>query len=268
MGSSLLLHEYKDMLGRYLHLILITHPPKLLQKSQITQNIPNLLYLQTKDMQAEVEIGQQRSARQFAADTLNPRCMTTLAFFRVVRKMIVVSRKLRLCPKTVTLAVCMCVPKVRLNVIFTRIHNPCHILFTPPFPLKLFRIAIYCAKCSLQGIPLAFVLTGWWPSTTIESLTLIESHNITKLHDPDFRHINQNAYPVVFAYNGRDHFAPTIPCTTAQLLEWKTKKKLGSLLGASLHVSTQLDQHTLPTELSAAYKEVQAYITRNLPVIS
>ena len=93
MGSSLLLHEYKDVLGRYLHLILIPHPPKLLQKSQITQNIPNLLYLQTKDMQAEVEIGQQRSARQFAADTLNPRRMTTLAFFRVVRKMIVVSGK-------------------------------------------------------------------------------------------------------------------------------------------------------------------------------
>ena len=87
MGSSLLLHEYKDVLGRHLHLFLIPHPPKLVQKSQITQNIPNLLYLQTKDMQAEVEIGQQRSARQFAADTLNPQRMTTLAFFRVVRKM-------------------------------------------------------------------------------------------------------------------------------------------------------------------------------------
>ena len=47
-------------------------PPKLLQKGQITQNIPNLLYLQTKDMQAEIEIGQQRSARQFAGDTFNP----------------------------------------------------------------------------------------------------------------------------------------------------------------------------------------------------
>ena len=118
MGSSLLLHEYKDVLGRYLHSILIPHHPKLLQKSQITQNIPNLLYLQTKDMEAEVEIGQQRSARQFAADTLNPRRMTILAFFRVVRKMIVVSRKLRLRPKTVILTVCVCGLKVRLNVIF------------------------------------------------------------------------------------------------------------------------------------------------------
>ena len=134
--------------------------------------------------------------------------------------------------------------------------------------MKLIRIGIYCDKCSLQGIPLAFVSTGQQPSTTIESLTLIESHNITKLNEPDFRHINQNAYPVVFAYNGRDHFAPTIPCTTAQFLEWKTKKELGSLLGASLHVSAQLDQHTLPPELSAAYKEVQACIARNLPVIS
>ena len=134
MGSSLLLHEYKDMLGRHLHLILITHPPKFFQKSQITQNIPNLLYLQTKNMQAEVEIGQQRSARQFAADTLNPRHMTTLAFFRVVRKMIVVSGKLCLRPKTVILTMCVCGPKVQLNVIFARIRNPCRILFTNPSP--------------------------------------------------------------------------------------------------------------------------------------
>ena len=132
MGSSLLLHEYKDVLGRYLHLILIPHPPKLLQKSQITQNIPNLLYLQTKDMQAEVEKGQQRSARQFAADTLNPRRMTTLVFFRIVRKMIVVSGKLRLRLKTVILAMCVCGPKVRINVIFAQICNPRHIRFTPP----------------------------------------------------------------------------------------------------------------------------------------
>ena len=134
MGSSLLLHEYKDMLGRHLHLILIPHPPKLVKKGQITQNLPNLLYLQTKDMQAEVEIGQQRSARQFAADTLNPQRMTTLAFFRVVRKMIVACGKLHLRPKTVILAVCVCGPKVHLNVIFARIRNPRCMCFTPPSP--------------------------------------------------------------------------------------------------------------------------------------
>ena len=85
-------------------------------------------------MQAEVEIGQQRSARQFAADTLNPRRMTTLAFFRVVRKMIVVSGKLRLRPKTVILAACVCGLKVQLNVIFARIRNLRRIHFTPSSP--------------------------------------------------------------------------------------------------------------------------------------
>ena len=82
-------------------------------------------------MQAEVEIGQQRSARQFAADTLNPRRMTTLSFFRVVRKMIMVSQKRSLRTKTVISAVCMCGPKVRLNVIFARIRNPRRIRFGP-----------------------------------------------------------------------------------------------------------------------------------------
>ena len=73
---------------------------------------------------------------------------------------------------------------------------------------------------------------------------------------------------MVFAYNGRYHFTPNIHCTTAQFLEWKTKKELGSLLGASLHVCGQLDQHTLPPPLTAAYKEVQTCIARNLPVLS
>ena len=50
-------------------------------------------------MKAEVEIGQLRSARQFAVDTLNPRRMTTLAFFRVVRRMIEVRKKRNLHPE-------------------------------------------------------------------------------------------------------------------------------------------------------------------------
>ena len=122
------------MLGQYLLLIFIPHSSKLVQKSQKTQNIPNLLHLQTKDMQTEVEIGQQRSVRQFAADTLNPRRMTTLAFFRVVRKMIVVSWKLHLRPKTAISATWVCESKVQLNVIFTQIRNLPHICFTPSSP--------------------------------------------------------------------------------------------------------------------------------------
>ena len=134
MGSSLLLHEYKDVLGKSLPFVSSAHPPKPVQKCQITQNILILLYFQTKEMQAEVEIEQQRSARQFAVDTLNPRRMTTLAFFRVVRKMIVVSQKCRLRPKTIISAVCMCGLKVRLNVIFAVICNLRHICFGPLSP--------------------------------------------------------------------------------------------------------------------------------------
>ena len=57
------------------------------------------LLFQNKDMKAEVEIGQLRSAGQFAVDTLNPWRMTTLAFFRVVRRMIEVRKKRNLCPE-------------------------------------------------------------------------------------------------------------------------------------------------------------------------
>ena len=60
----------------------------------------------------------------------------------------------------------------------------------------------------------------------------------------------------------------TISPLPSQFLEWKTKKELGSLLGASLHVCGQLDQHNLSPELTVAYKEVQTCISRNLPIIS
>ena len=59
-------------------------------------------------MKAEVEIGQHRSARQFAVDTLNPRQMTTLSFFRVVRKMIEVRKKRNLRPEY-GIFTCVCV---------------------------------------------------------------------------------------------------------------------------------------------------------------
>ena len=105
-------------------------PPQTSLKMPNNSKNPNFTVFQTKDMQTKVEIGQQRSARQFAVDTLNPRWMTTLAFFRVVRKMIVVvSGKLRLRPKTIISAMCMCGSKVQLNIIFAPIHNLCHLWF-------------------------------------------------------------------------------------------------------------------------------------------
>ena len=96
----------------------------------------------------------------------------------------------------------------------------------------------------------------------------MESHNITKLYDRDFHKISNNAYPVVFAYNGRDHFAPTIPCTAEQFTQWKVQSELGNLLAASLHVCAQLDQQQLPGQICSAVKEVQTAIARNPPTIS
>ena len=72
MGSSLLLHEYKIVLGKSLHIYLKSPPPKTCPKMPNNSKEPNLNYLQTKEMQAEVEIGQQRSARQFASRYIKP----------------------------------------------------------------------------------------------------------------------------------------------------------------------------------------------------
>ena len=99
-------------------------------------------------------------------------------------------------------------------------------------------------------------------------MTLVESHNIIKLYDRDFHKISNNAYPVVFAYNGRDHFVNTIPATAEHFTQWKVQSELGNLLAASLHVCAQLDNQQLPGQICSAVKEVQTAIARNLPVIS
>ena len=43
-------------------------------------------------LKAKVKIDQLRSTRQFMADILNPQRMTTITFFKVVRKMIEVQK--------------------------------------------------------------------------------------------------------------------------------------------------------------------------------
>ena len=97
---------------------------------------------------------------------------------------------------------------------------------------------------------------------------MVQSHNATLLDPADFKHINNNAYPIVFAYNGRDHFCPTKFCTAGQYNHWKTQKELGSLLGASMHVCAEIDVAELPPDVCQAIAEVKACIAKNLPVLS
>ena len=97
---------------------------------------------------------------------------------------------------------------------------------------------------------------------------MVQSHNATLLDPAEFKHINNNAFPIVFAYNGRDHFAPTKCCTSAQYTHWKTEKELGSLLGASMHVCAEIDVSELPPDVAKAVTDVQACIAKNLPVLS
>ena len=97
---------------------------------------------------------------------------------------------------------------------------------------------------------------------------MVQSHNATLLDLSEFKHINNNAYPIVFAYNGRDHFCPTKFCTAGQYNHWKTQKELGSLLGASMHFCAEIDVAELQPDVCQAIAEVKACIAKNLPVIS
>ena len=97
---------------------------------------------------------------------------------------------------------------------------------------------------------------------------MVQSHNATLLDSAEFKHINNNAFPIVFSYNGRDHFSSTKFCTSAQYNHWKTEKELGSLLGGSMHVCAEIDVSELPPDVAQAVTEVQACIAKNLPVLS
>ena len=76
----------------------------------------------------------------------------------------------------------------------------------------------------------------WWAGAQAPKLNALPWRNhIMPLCwiQEEFKHINNNAYPVVFAYNGRDHFSPTKFCTSAHYNHWKTEK--GTWISSRCH---------------------------------
>ena len=78
----------------------------------------------------------------------------------------------------------------------------------------------------------------------------------------------KNMFPIVIAYNGRDHFVPTIPCSEKDYLTWKVHKEFGSLAAATLLVTKELDRPSLPAGAAQGMKAIEKAIEDNLPKIS
>ena len=78
----------------------------------------------------------------------------------------------------------------------------------------------------------------------------------------------KNMFPIVIAYNGRDHFVPTIPCSEKDYLAWKVHKEFGSLAAATLLVTKELDRPSLPAGAAQGIKAIEKAIEENLPKIS
>ena len=78
----------------------------------------------------------------------------------------------------------------------------------------------------------------------------------------------KNHYPIVIAYNGRDHFVPTIPASESDYLAFKIHKEFGSLAAATLLVSKELDRPTVPAGAARGIKAIEKVLEENLPKIS
>ena len=77
-------------------------------------------------------------------------------------------------------------------------------------------------------------------------MTASQSCYQLQLNPADFGNMPKNMFPIVIAYNGRDHFVPTIPCSEKDYLTWKVHKEFGSLVAATLLVTKELDRPSLP----------------------
>ena len=89
-----------------------------------------------------------------------------------------------------------------------------------------------------------------------------------KLNPQDFGNMPKNHYPVVIAYNGRDHFVPTIPASEDDYLAFKIHKEFGRLAAATLLVSKELDRPTVPAAAAKGIKAIEKVLEENLPKIS
>ena len=78
----------------------------------------------------------------------------------------------------------------------------------------------------------------------------------------------KNHYPVVVAYNGRDHFVPTIPASESDYLAFKIHREFGCLAAATLLVTKELDRPTVPAGAARGIKAIEKALEENLPKIS
>ena len=112
------------------------------------------------------------------------------------------------------------------------------------------------------------MLKGRSPCGRIERITASQSCYELKLNPQDFGNMPKNHFPVVIAYNGRDHFVPTIPATESDYLAFKIHKEFGSLAAATLLVSKELDRPTVPAGAAWGIKAIEKALEENLPKIS
>ena len=109
---------------------------------------------------------------------------------------------------------------------------------------------------------------GRSPRGRIERITTAQSAYSLELDEKDFRSIPKNQYPIVIAYNGRDHFTPTIPISEKEFLSWKVNKEFGSLLAATLLVAKELNRPGVPAAAAKGIRAIEKVVEDNLPKIS
>ena len=117
-------------------------------------------------------------------------------------------------------------------------------------------------------MPICLVSKGRSPTSQIECITTSQSCYQLQLNPADFGNMPKNMFPIVIAYNGRDHFVPTIPCSEKDYLTWEVHNEFGSLAAATLLVTKELDRPSLPAGAAQGIKAIEKAIEENLPKIS
>ena len=108
---------------------------------------------------------------------------------------------------------------------------------------------------------------GACPRNQLENMVIHESHHIVLINPKDFKNRPNNSYPVVLAYNGRDHFAPTRVCLTEEF-QTEVRRQLCGLLSSTLICCNELDIETLPPEYVQPIEDIQHILQDNLPKLS
>lgn len=115
--------------------------------------------------------------------------------------------------------------------------------------------------------PLTVVSPGPQPKTRLAILSTVESGCETVFYPEDQVHVDKQGWPLVVAYNGKDHYQPTLVVNKESFSKWQLEC-VAKLSRATLQVVHDVDMEGLSPPKAAFLKDLQVKLSTAVNIFS